>query len=207
VQPHTPAGRCSTQEKDGQPRRADAAEEVLLPRAAGDDRDGRAAGGGGRRSMPGRAATGRGRRAATGRLPLSTRRAAARCGDGPRQAAALGQIRDGSPHSPRPTSSGRGGRSTTGGSAPPPWWDGAEEGSATGGSEEAATAAGGRGNVCLAATAPDGRGKNGTLLALLSLCCYDSIYKREWVWGLKMPPPGGKNPSSRGRRGWSAGSN
>ena len=54
MQPHTPAGRCSTQEKDGQPRRADAA-EVLLPRAAGDDRDGRAAGGGGRRSTPGRA--------------------------------------------------------------------------------------------------------------------------------------------------------
>jgi len=54
VQPHTPAGRCSTQEKDGQPRRADAGEEVLLPRAAGTDHDRRAAGGGGRRSTPGR---------------------------------------------------------------------------------------------------------------------------------------------------------
>jgi hypothetical protein len=31
--------QSSTQDKDVQPRRADAAEEVLLPRAAGADRD------------------------------------------------------------------------------------------------------------------------------------------------------------------------
>ena len=37
------------------------------------------------------------------------------------------------------------------------------------------------------------------LLLLLQLLRLD-LYKREWVWGLEKPPPGGKNPSSRGRR-------
>ena len=31
-------------------------------------------------------------------------------------------------------------------------------------------------------------------------CCCDSIPKKNWVWGWRMPPPGGKNQSSRGRR-------
>ena len=36
------------------------------------------------------------------------------------------------------------------------------------------------------------RGKNWYAALLCSLCCYDSIYKREWVWGLEMPPPGAR---------------
>ena len=53
----------------------------------------------------------------------------------------------------------------------------------------------------------DRTGRNGAetmrrrrrLLLLLQLLRLD-LYKREWVWGLEKPPPGGKNPSSRGRR-------
>jgi len=70
------------------------------------------------------------------------------------------------------------------------------DGSSTGGSEAAATAAGGRRRTATARTRHRKGEKIGTTAAL---CCCDSIYKREWVWGLEMPPPRARR-SSQGQR-------